>query len=72
MDDILDFTENSETLGKPAMNDLRSGIATAPVGSCQIVTDRESMHMTHVGMKSKKRWHCVMCRFYLQQRSFQN
>lgn len=31
VDDILDFTENSETLGKPAMNDLRSGLATAPI-----------------------------------------
>jgi all-trans-nonaprenyl-diphosphate synthase len=31
VDDILDFTESSETLGKPAASDLRSGHLTAPV-----------------------------------------
>jgi len=31
VDDILDFTSSSEELGKPSMNDLRQGIATAPV-----------------------------------------
>lgn len=31
VDDILDYTEDSETLGKPALNDLRSGLTTAPV-----------------------------------------
>lgn len=30
VDDILDFTESSETLGKPAVSDLRSGNLTAP------------------------------------------
>ncbi|MCC5897464.1 MAG: solanesyl diphosphate synthase [Phormidium sp. GEM2.Bin31] len=30
VDDILDFTESSETLGKPAASDLRSGNLTAP------------------------------------------
>lgn len=31
MDDVLDFEQSSETLGKPALNDLKQGIATAPV-----------------------------------------
>lgn len=31
VDDVLDFEQSSETLGKPALNDLRNGIATAPV-----------------------------------------
>jgi geranyl diphosphate synthase len=31
IDDVLDFTGNALSLGKPALNDLRSGIATAPV-----------------------------------------
>ncbi len=31
MDDVLDFTGSASQLGKPALNDLRSGIATAPV-----------------------------------------
>ncbi len=31
MDDILDFTGSALALGKPALNDLRSGLATAPV-----------------------------------------
>ena len=31
VDDILDFTGNTLQLGKPALNDLRSGLATAPV-----------------------------------------
>ena len=31
VDDVLDFTQSSGTLGKPALNDLRSGLATAPV-----------------------------------------
>ncbi len=31
VDDVLDFEQSSETLGKPALNDLRTGIATAPV-----------------------------------------
>lgn len=30
-DDILDLTATSSRLGKPALNDLKSGIATAPV-----------------------------------------
>lgn len=30
MDDILDYTGSSSILGKPALNDLASGIATAP------------------------------------------
>lgn len=30
-DDVLDFTGSSQQLGKPALNDLRSGLATAPV-----------------------------------------
>eukprot|EP00343_Euplotes_focardii_P001813 CAMPEP_0205804286 /NCGR_PEP_ID=MMETSP0205-20121125/7155_1 /ASSEMBLY_ACC=CAM_ASM_000278 /TAXON_ID=36767 /ORGANISM="Euplotes focardii, Strain TN1" /LENGTH=193 /DNA_ID=CAMNT_0053073643 /DNA_START=578 /DNA_END=1157 /DNA_ORIENTATION=+ len=29
-DDILDFTQSSEELGKPAFNDLASGLVTAP------------------------------------------
>ena len=29
-DDILDFTQSSEDLGKPAFNDLKSGLVTAP------------------------------------------
>ena len=28
---MLDFTGSSKTLGKPALNDLKSGLATAPV-----------------------------------------
>jgi geranylgeranyl pyrophosphate synthase len=31
VDDVLDFEQSSETLGKPALNDLRQGLATAPV-----------------------------------------
>ncbi|WP_346289603.1 solanesyl diphosphate synthase [Sphaerothrix gracilis] len=31
VDDILDFTSSTETLGKPACSDLRSGNLTAPV-----------------------------------------
>ncbi|CAM9260835.1 unnamed protein product [Ectocarpus sp. 12 AP-2014] len=31
VDDILDFEGNAFTLGKPALNDLRQGLATAPV-----------------------------------------
>ncbi|GLI58939.1 hypothetical protein VaNZ11_000727 [Volvox africanus] len=31
VDDLLDLTGNSSVLGKPALNDLRSGLATAPV-----------------------------------------
>ncbi|TFJ87238.1 hypothetical protein NSK_001570 [Nannochloropsis salina CCMP1776] len=31
VDDVLDFEQTSETLGKPALNDLRHGLATAPV-----------------------------------------
>lgn len=31
VDDILDFTASADELGKPALNDLRSGLATAPV-----------------------------------------
>jgi geranyl diphosphate synthase len=31
VDDILDFTGSSAELGKPALNDLRSGLSTAPV-----------------------------------------
>jgi all-trans-nonaprenyl-diphosphate synthase len=30
-DDILDYTQNSEQLGKPAFNDLKEGIVTAPL-----------------------------------------
>ena len=30
-DDILDFTQCGETLGKPAFNDLKEGIVTAPI-----------------------------------------
>lgn len=31
IDDVLDFTTSSDILGKPALNDLRSGIVTAPM-----------------------------------------
>lgn len=31
VDDMLDFTGNLQSLGKPALNDLKSGLATAPV-----------------------------------------
>lgn len=31
VDDVLDFVGTSAILGKPALNDLRSGLATAPV-----------------------------------------
>ncbi|CAM9337252.1 unnamed protein product, partial [Phaeothamnion confervicola] len=31
VDDVLDFEGNDFTLGKPALNDLRQGLATAPV-----------------------------------------
>ncbi|CAB3367138.1 Hypothetical predicted protein [Cloeon dipterum] len=31
VDDLIDFISNTETLGKPAMNDLKAGLATAPV-----------------------------------------
>ena len=38
VDDILDFTGSSSLLGKPALNDLASGIATAPVRPCEMHT----------------------------------
>jgi len=31
VDDVLDFEETAETMGKPALSDLYSGVATAPV-----------------------------------------
>lgn len=31
IDDLLDYTQNSETLGKPALNDLKQGLANAPI-----------------------------------------
>lgn len=31
VDDVLDFTGSTLQLGKPALNDLKSGLATAPV-----------------------------------------
>ena len=31
IDDILDYTENQETIGKPAGNDLRQGMVTLPL-----------------------------------------
>ncbi|GFH15591.1 geranylgeranyl pyrophosphate synthase GGPPS2 [Haematococcus lacustris] len=31
VDDILDLTASSSILGKPALNDIKSGLATAPV-----------------------------------------
>lgn len=31
VDDIMDFTVSAAEMGKPALNDLRSGLATAPV-----------------------------------------
>jgi geranyl diphosphate synthase len=31
VDDLLDMTGSSSMLGKPALNDLKSGLATAPV-----------------------------------------
>jgi geranylgeranyl pyrophosphate synthase len=30
-DDVLDFTKNLKQLGKPSLNDLKSGLTTAPV-----------------------------------------
>ena len=39
-DDILDFTTSSEELGKPAGNDLKEGLVTAPV----IFAQRELLH----------------------------
>lgn len=30
-DDILDFTQDSAMLGKPAFNDIKEGIVTAPL-----------------------------------------
>lgn len=30
VDDIMDFTSSADEMGKPAVNDLRSGLATAP------------------------------------------
>lgn len=31
VDDILDLTASSSLLGKPALNDIKSGLATLPV-----------------------------------------
>lgn len=31
VDDVMDFTSSSKVMGKPALNDLKGGIATAPV-----------------------------------------
>jgi geranyl diphosphate synthase len=31
VDDVLDLTASSSMLGKPALNDLKSGLATVPV-----------------------------------------
>ena len=42
-DDVLDFTKNSEELGKPANNDLRSGLTTAPIYFAQAETKSEEI-----------------------------
>ena len=31
VDDIMDFTSSASVMGKPALNDLNGGLATAPV-----------------------------------------
>jgi all-trans-nonaprenyl-diphosphate synthase len=31
IDDLLDYTQNAETLGKPALSDLKQGLANAPI-----------------------------------------
>lgn len=31
IDDLLDYTQSSETLGKPALSDLKQGLANAPI-----------------------------------------
>ena len=31
IDDLLDFTESSDTLGKPGLQDMALGLSTAPV-----------------------------------------
>lgn len=31
VDDVMDFTSTASMMGKPSLNDLRGGIATAPV-----------------------------------------
>ncbi len=47
VDDILDLTASSSILGKPALNDIKSGLATVPVrsgsrrGECTCVGEGE-------------------------------
>ncbi|MCL4132724.1 UNVERIFIED_CONTAM: hypothetical protein GTU68_067050, partial [Idotea baltica] len=46
VDDLLDFTSTSNSLGKPNLNDLKSGIATAPVlFACEKFPDLNAMIM---------------------------
>ena len=46
VDDILDFTGSSSLLGKPALNDLASGITTAPVRCSPTCMPRLSAEVT--------------------------
>jgi len=49
VDDILDFTGSSSLLGKPALNDLASGITTAPVRRSRHVPRRQVLTSDHPG-----------------------
>ena len=42
-DDILDFTQDEAQLGKPAFNDLKEGIVTAPIIYALLQRQREEM-----------------------------
>ena len=59
-DDILDFTQSGETLGKPAFNDLKEGIVTAPIiyalleqQACDLHSNTTFSHPMLEAVKSK-------------------
>jgi hypothetical protein len=47
VDDVLDFEQSSETLGKPALSDIRQGLATAPVLLAMEVRKRRESRAAH-------------------------
>jgi len=52
-DDILDFTQSGDVLGKPAFNDLKEGIVTSPIiyALSQAENDRQ-----------QEEWHAAITR----------
>ena len=44
-DDILDFTQDEAQLGKPAFNDLKEGIVTAPIIYALLQQQRQDLKL---------------------------